>query len=70
MSSVIETFLLCDVCGQNFGVDNRERNVMEQREAAKRNGWIYSGNKDYCPGCRAKNKDGRLHSSIIRKKKP
>lgn len=67
MSAVKETFLLCDGgCGNSFGIDNRNKSTAEQRESAKQNGWIYSGNNDYCPNCRAKNKDGKNHSSIKR----
>jgi len=67
MSLVIETFIICDVCHVNFGVDMRHLNGYEQRGNAKINGWVYSGNKDYCPSCRAKRKDGNNHASINRK---
>jgi len=61
-----ETFLICDGgCGFNFGVDNRSRNSSEQRKAASLNGWIYSGNKDLCPNCRPKRKDGQNPKSHI-----
>jgi len=58
MSAVIETFLMCDVCHETFGVDNRSNNVTQQRRSAKDNDWLYSGNKDYCPNCRPVKKDG------------
>lgn len=67
MSLVIETFIMCDVCNKNFGVDNRYLNGTQQRESAKAHGWVYSGNKDYCPDCRAKRKDGQNHKGINRK---
>lgn len=67
MSVVKETFLMCDVCKETFGVDNRYRNAAEQRAAAKINDWQYSGNKDYCKNCRAKNKDGTIHKSTKNK---
>jgi len=59
MSLVIETFVMCDSCGNNFGIDNRQRNGTQQRNAAKQHGWIYSGNKDLCNNCRPKRKDGK-----------
>lgn len=67
MALVIETFIMCDVCRENFGVDNRQLNGSQQRASARANGWLYSGNKDYCPECRAKRKDGQNHKSIERK---
>jgi len=67
MSVVKETFIICDVCFKNFGVDNRSRNAQEQRDAAKEEDWMYSGNKDYCPDCRAKNKDGQYHKRFTKK---
>lgn len=66
MSAIKETFLLCDVCSLVFGSDTKSRNAEQQRNAAKNNGWVYSGNKDYCPGCRAKNKNGMIHKGISR----
>lgn len=69
MSLVIETFIICDVCHDNFGVDARHLNGGRQRASAKLNGWLYSGNKDYCPHCRAKRKDGQNHASINKKTK-
>lgn len=69
MAAIKETFLMCDKCNVTFGVDNRQYNSAQQRKSAKNNGWQYSGNKDYCPDCRAKNKDGNVHASIILKLK-
>jgi hypothetical protein len=69
MSLVIETFIICDVCCENFGIDMRHLNGSQQRASAKVNGWLYSGNKDYCPSCRAKRKDGQNHAGIDRKSK-
>lgn len=63
-----ETFIQCDVCHESFGIDNRQLNGSQQRQSADENGWIYSGNKDYCPNCRAKNKDGKIHSGFKRTK--
>ena len=63
MAAVKETYLICDVCSTNFGVDNRSYNAAQQRKDAARNGWIYSGNKDYCPSCRATTKAGTIHKS-------
>lgn len=67
MSVVKETFLQCNVCYKTFGVDNRHRNAQQQRDAAKLEDWMYSGNKDYCPSCRAKNKDGKFHKRFDKK---
>lgn len=69
MALLIETFITCDVCSENFGVDTRNLTGYQQRAAAKDNGWLYSGNKDYCPDCRPKRKDGKNHASIERKTK-
>ena len=60
MAIVKETFIVCDVCGENFGVDNRHLSRTEQRESASNNDWIYSGNKDYCPNCRPIKKNGEF----------
>lgn len=51
MSIVVETFLICDGCGKNFGIDNRERSSFTQRLHAKSNGWKAIRSKDYCPNC-------------------
>lgn len=60
MAIVIETFLMCDVCNETFGVDNRERTGTEHRKKAKLNGWQYSNNIDQCPNCRPKTKTGNI----------
>jgi len=53
MAIVIEIFLICDGgCGNNYGVDTRNYTSKQQREAAKRNGWVTVGRKDYCPECK------------------
>jgi hypothetical protein len=67
MSLIIEIFITCDVCGENFGVDTRQRKGGEQRANAKNNGWLYSGNKDYCPNCRPKRNEGQNYAGINRK---
>lgn len=51
MSVVIERFLICDNCGENFGVDYRNRTAKEQRSAAKYEGWRSSSGKDFCLEC-------------------
>jgi hypothetical protein len=54
MSVVIENFLVCDKCGNNFGVDTRGcRTVKKLRKDAIANGWKsrykkYQGILDYC----------------------
>lgn len=52
MSIVVETFLMCDICYQNFGVDNRNASGKEQRKNARNEGWIFSGGKDKCDVCK------------------
>ena len=56
MSTVIETFLLCDGdggrCGRTFGVDNRNDTATMHRKSAKLNGWRYSAGLDYCDQCK------------------
>lgn len=51
MSLVIETHIQCDDCGNTFGVDFRSLTGYNQRKKALKNGWKYSGGKDYCPNC-------------------
>lgn len=53
MSSVIERFLICDGCGENYGVDCRSDSIREHRRAAKSEGWIYKvrSGEDFCPKC-------------------
>jgi hypothetical protein len=53
MSLVIEKFILCDFCGESYGVDDRSAcsAVRTIRSDAKRNGWIFYGGRDYCPSC-------------------
>lgn len=51
MSIVIETFLICDGCGENFGVDDRMQTGKTHRLRAKAEGWkVYNG-KDFCSDC-------------------
>lgn len=52
MSIVVETFLMCDICYQNFGVDYRNRSGKQQRKAARNEGWVFSGGKDKCDICK------------------
>lgn len=56
MSAVVETILFCDykLCNAQFGVDNRERTVSEQRLRAKANGWRSIAGLDFCPECKDK----------------
>jgi hypothetical protein len=58
MSLVIERFLICDGCGENFGVDNRHKTGGQHRIEAKRHGWghyVSSGkNQDLCESCKPK----------------
>jgi hypothetical protein len=51
MSVVIETFIICDNCYVNFGVDNRSQTAKKHRENAKKDGWTQKGSKDYCDLC-------------------
>lgn len=52
---ITEIFIICDGCGQTFGVDNRDRTAAQQKKAAKDNGWAI-GKNDYCPNCKERNK--------------
>lgn len=67
MATVIETFIICDDCGETFGVDNRNYTAKQHRENAAKDGWkTISENqienlgfsldvggkiKDLCPNC-------------------
>lgn len=51
MSAVKETFLVCDQCGETFGVDNRNDTAARHRQEAKSLGWKYRNGKDYCLDC-------------------
>jgi hypothetical protein len=58
---VKETFLICNGCNKNFGIDMRSRNGLQQREAARLDGWrlvVGDGFKygDYCADCLADNR--------------
>jgi hypothetical protein len=52
MSLAILTHIICDGCGDTFGVDLSTSTGTQLRIYAKHNDWVYSGNKDYCPECR------------------
>lgn len=55
MGLITEKFLLCDFCGESYGVDTRQFNTAKQlREDAHRNGWVFYNNHDYCADCRKK----------------
>ena len=56
MSAVIEKFIICDYCGDNFGVDFRNRTIAEQRKQAKNNGWSVQYRFDYCEQCTKEDK--------------
>lgn len=65
MAIVVETFIICDGhgCGNNFGVDDRQRTGAQQRREMKFNGWKHINGKDYCPSCvaeREKTKSSKL----------
>lgn len=62
MAAIKETYLLCDTCNKSYGENHKYRNAQEQRDEAGSEGWIYSGNKDYCENCRPKKSDGTIHS--------
>lgn len=58
---VTESFLICDGCGETFGVDNRHKSGTQHRVDAKKEGWkliVRDGSKygDYCPECLIQNK--------------
>jgi hypothetical protein len=52
MSLVIERFLICDHCHENYGVDVRSNTAALHRKSAKKAGWKRGGGgKDFCPDC-------------------
>lgn len=56
MGLVVEKFLICDGCGEAFGVDNQQRSGAQHRKDAKQIGWkliVGDGYKygDYCQKC-------------------
>ena len=58
---VVETFLSCDGCGKNYGVDMRNRSGTQHRKSARSEGWrlvvgVGFNYGDYCPECLAENK--------------
>lgn len=59
--TVVEIILTCDCCGAQFKGDGVK--ASDVRKEAKEYDWLYSGNKDYCPFCRPKRKDGGFHRS-------
>lgn len=54
MSIVTEKFLICDRCGELFGIDNRRNSGCVHRRGAKEEGWVIRGHNDYCPNCKNK----------------
>jgi hypothetical protein len=48
---IVETFLKCDRCGLNYGVDNRHQKGPVQRHYSRQEGWVVVKNKDFCPNC-------------------
>lgn len=56
MSLIVERFIQCDVCGEMFGVDNRSFTTKQHREGARKEGWTYTGGKDWCAVCSGKEK--------------
>lgn len=51
MSAITERFLVCDECGEPYGVDSRFLSIKSHRENAKAEGWKFKGGKDYCNEC-------------------
>ena len=51
MGVVVESFLVCDECGETYGVDTRQWPGKIHRAHARGEGWHYSRGKDYCPEC-------------------
>jgi len=72
MAIVTETYLICDNCGKYHGADDgaklRHIKGVQHRKIAVTDGWLYSYNKDLCPQCRPKRKDGQ-NIKTRRKKK-
>ena len=53
MSLVIERFLMCDgyECDEQYGIDAQYKNGIEHRNDAKKEGWHYCKDEDFCPVC-------------------
>jgi rubredoxin len=67
MTLIIHTTIRCDVCGVVYGENTSLLIGGKQRNLASQDSWLYSGNKDYCPACRPKTKEGFNRKSIKRK---
>lgn len=64
MAIVIETYIHCDGgCGAVHGGDCTHLKGMAHRKHMIDDGWVYTTNKDYCPACRKKRKDGSFMRS-------
>ena len=57
---VTRVHIICDGCGETYGVDLDYIPGTKLRKQYHSDGWIYSYNKDLCPGCRSKTKDGKF----------
>ncbi len=68
MAVIFKIHIECDICGKKFGEDQNKMTATAQRGDARKIGWIYSGNKDRCPDCRPRTKDGQLmtHKKHVR----
>lgn len=60
MALIITAIIICDSCATRFGENNPLLKGYEQRMLARIEGWNYTGNKDLCPKCRPKRKDGEF----------
>jgi hypothetical protein len=52
MAAIIERFIVCDGCGESYGVDVSNHTIERHRRDARADGWSCYGGKDYCPNCR------------------
>lgn len=69
MAIIIKTFICCDKCGLEYGLNKLSFYGYAIRKDARSDGWLFSGNIDYCPDCRPKRKDRQNHKSGVRKYK-
>lgn len=51
---ITERFLVCDNCGQTYGVDDRCMSFSWHRKGARECGWQCGRKWDYCEKCVAK----------------
>jgi len=59
--------ITCDKCGCLVPEEIKHLTGMQQRKEYKKFNWVYSGNIDLCPNCRAHRKDGQYYAHFKRR---